>query len=438
MNTPETTLTPKCAGAYRILHTADWHLGKQLMDQERHADHQRFLEHFLSVVKEHFVDAVVIAGDVFDGVNPPAKSEELYYSTLATLHSLGIAAVIVSGNHDSPTMLKSASTIIGKLGHHIITDVPITEDGYAPHIVFLPDSESPRIAIAAVPYMREGDLRKVELDEDASIVRDRVRSGWRDLYSAAANTIASLAPDIPAIATGHLTVTGGETNKDTEREIRIGGVGDVDLNAFPDRFGYVALGHLHRPQSFPRGAENGGYIRYSGSPIALGFSEGSHQKAFQIIDVEPIGTLKFSTLPITGNRCLLQLRGTIQELEAQIEALDQPRSDELQPWVELVLTSDETFQSADSLSASLKKLVTAKGYAPVGGVQRDLPDGAVSSSAERTTDELLSELDIIRENEYDTIEHLMERLMPRSDNPAEFDALLTLLRTDILEPRSNG
>lgn len=438
MNTPETTLTPKCAGAYRILHTADWHLGKQLMDQERHADHQRFMEHFLSVVKEHSVDAVVIAGDIFDGVNPPAKSEELYYSTLATLHSFGIAAVIVSGNHDSPTMLKSASTIIGKLGHHIITDVPTTEDGYDPHIIRLPNTETPRIAIAAIPYMREGDLRKVEMDEDASIVRDRVRSGWRDLYSAAANKIASLAPNIPAIATGHLTVTGGETNKDTEREIRIGGVGDVDLSAFPDRFGYVALGHLHRPQRFPRGAENGAHIRYSGSPIALGFSEGSHQKAFQIIDVEPNGNLKFSSLPIDGNRRLLQLRGTIQELEAQIEELDQPRSDELQPWIELVLTSDETFQSADNLSASLKKLVTAKGYAPVGGVQRDLPDGAVSSSAERTTDELLSELDIIRENEYGTIEHLMERLMPRSDNPAEFDALLTLLRTDILEPRMDG
>lgn len=438
MNTTETTFTPKCAGAYRILHTADWHLGKQLMDQERHADHQRFLEHFLSVVKEHSVDAVVIAGDIFDGVNPPAKSEELYYSTLATLHSLGIAAVIVSGNHDSPTMLKSAATIIGKLGHHIITDVPITEDGYAPHIVLLPNSESPRIAIAAVPYMREGDLRKVELNEEINLVRDKVRTGWRDLYSTAANAITTLAPNIPAIATGHLTVTGGETNKDTEREIRIGGVGDVDLTAFPDRFGYVALGHLHRPQCFPRGAENGGHIRYSGSPIALGFSEGSHQKAFQMIDVEPNGTLKFGSLPIDGNRRLLQLRGTIQELEAQIEALPQPAEGALQPWVELVLTSDETFQSADSLSASLKKLVTAKGYAPVGGVQRDLPDSAIASTGERTTDELLSELDIIRENEYGTIEHLMLRLMPQSDNPAEFDALLTLLRTDILEPRRNG
>ncbi|MEY3600898.1 MAG: hypothetical protein RL169_142, partial [Armatimonadota bacterium] len=389
-------------------------------------------------VKDHAVDAIILSGDVFDGVNPPAKSEELYYTTLAALHSLGIAAVIVSGNHDSPTMLKSASTIIGKLGHHIITDVPTGEDGPSPHIVLLPNSETPRIAIAAVPYRREGDLRKVELDEDINAIREQVRTGWRDLYTAASNALTSLAPNIPAIATGHLTVTGGETNKDTEREIRIGGVGDVDLNAFPDRFGYVALGHLHRPQSFPKGAGNGGHIRYSGSPIALGFSEGNHKKAFQIIDVEPTGTLTISTLPIEGNRRLIQLRGTIQELEAQIEALTQPTEGELQPWVELVLTSDETFQSADSLSASLKKLVTAKGYAPVGGVQRDLRDGAIASTAARTTDELLSELDIIRENEYDTIEHLMQRLMPRSDNPAEFDALLTLLRTEILEPRSNG
>lgn len=438
MNTLEPQRTPKSAGAYRILHTADWHLGKQLMDQERHADHQRFLEHFLNDVQEHAVDAVIISGDIFDGVNPPAKSEELYYTTLAALHSLGIAAVIVSGNHDSPTMLRSASTIIGKLGHHIITDVPTGEDGPTPHIVLLPNSETPRIAIAAVPYMREGDLRKVELDEDINVIRERVRAGWRDLYTAASNAVNSLAPNIPAIATGHLTVTGGETNKDTEREIRIGGVGDVDLNAFPERFGYVALGHLHRPQSFPKGAENGGHIRYSGSPIALGFSEGSHKKAFSIIDVEPSGTLTISTLPIEGNRRLIQLRGTIQELEAQIEALAQPIQGELQPWVELVLTSDETFQSADSLSASLKKLVTAKGYAPVGGVQRDLPDGGIASTSERTTDELLSELDIIRENEYSTIEHLMQRLMPRSDNPAEFDALLSLLRTDILEPRSIG
>lgn len=435
MNTLEPQLTPKSAGGYRILHTADWHLGKQLMDQERHLDHQRFVEHFLHVVKENSVDAVIIAGDIFDGVNPPAKSEEIYYNTLATLHSMGIAALVISGNHDSPTMLRSASTIVGKLGHHIITDVP---ESRVPHIVYLPSKELPRVAIAAVPYMREGDLRKVELDEDMSVIRERVRTGWRELYSAAADAVTSQFPNIPAIATGHLTVTGGETNKDTEREIRIGGVGDVDLNAFPERFDYVALGHLHRPQSFPKGAENGGHIRYSGSPIALGFSEGSHKKAFQIIDVEPSGTLAISTLPIEGNRRLIQLRGTIQELEAQIEELVQPADGELQPWVELVLTSDETFQSADSLSASLKKLVTAKGYAPVGGVQRDLLDGVIASTAERTTDELLSELDTIRENEYETIQHLMQRLMPRDDDPTEFDALLTLLRTEILEPRRNG
>jgi len=431
-------ITPKekADGTYRILHTADWHLGKQLMDQERHTDHQRFVEHFVGAVTDHAVDAVIISGDIFDGVNPPAKSEELYYTTLAKLHSLGVATVIISGNHDSPTMLRSASTIIGRLGHHIITDVPETG---IPHVILLPNSNAPRVAVAAIPYMREGDLRKVELDEDINVVRERVRSGWRDLYTAAANAVASVAPDnIPAIATGHLTVTGGKTNKDTEREIRIGGVGDVDLAAFPDRFGYVALGHLHRPQSFPKGAANGGHIRYSGSPIALGFSEGGYKKAFQIIDVEPGGILSLSTLPITGNRRLLQLRGTIQELEAQIEELFLPDGDELQPWVELVLTSDETFQSADILSASLKKLVTAKGYAPVGGVQRDIADGSGTAVTERTTDELLSELDTIRENEYDTIQHLMEQLMPRTDNPAEFDALLTLLRTDILEPRSNG
>lgn len=436
MNTLEPQLTPKCAGAYRILHTADWHLGKQLMDQERHTDHQRFLDYFLSAVTEHAIDAVIISGDIFDGVNPSAKSEELYYTTLATLHSLGVAAVIISGNHDSPTMLRSASTIIGKLGHQIITDVPETG---IPHIVLLPSPTAPRVAIAAIPYMREGDLRKVELDEDINVTRERVRTGWRDLYTAAANAVASVAPDdIPAIATGHLTVTGGETNKDTEREIRIGGVGDVDLVAFPDRFSYVALGHLHRPQSFPKGAGNGGHIRYSGSPIALGFSEGSHQKAFQIIDIDASNNHTIHTLPIVGNRRLVQLRGTIQELERKIDDLAQPTDDELQPWVELVLTSDETFQSADSLSASLKKYVSSKGYAPVGGVQREIPDGGFSTVTERTTDELLSELDIIRGNEYGTIQHLMERLMPRNDNPSEFDALLTLLRTEVLEPRSNG
>ncbi len=436
MNTLEPQLTPKADGVYRILHTADWHLGKQLMDQERHIDHQRFLEHFVSAVTDHGVDAVIISGDIFDGVNPPAKSEELYYTTLAALHSLGVSTVITSGNHDSPTMLRSASTIIGKLGHHIITDVPETG---IPHVILLPNSNAPRVAIAAIPYMREGDLRKVELDEDITVTRERVRAGWRDLYAAAANAVASVAPDnIPAIATGHLTVTGGETNKDTEREIRIGGVGDVDLAAFPDRFGYVALGHLHRPQSFPKGAAHGGHIRYSGSPIALGFSEGSHQKAFQIIDIDASGALTIGTLPILGNRRLVQLRGTIQQLEQKIDALDVPSDDELQLWVALVLTSDETFQSSDILSASLKKLVTAKGYAPVGGVQRDIPDGLGTAVTERTTDELLSELDIIRENGYGTIEHLMERLMPRSDNPSEFDALMTLLRTDILDARRNG
>ncbi|MEY3763565.1 MAG: exonuclease SbcCD, subunit, partial [Armatimonadota bacterium] len=189
MNTNETQFTPKSTGTYRILHTADWHLGKQLMDQERHADHQRFLDSFLGTVKDHAIDAVVVSGDIFDGVNPPAKSEELYYTTLAALHGIGVPAVIVSGNHDSPTMLRSASTIIGKLGHHIVTDVPETG---TPHIVLLPSSDAPRVAIAAIPYMREGDLRKVELNEALDDVRERVRTGWRDLYAAAASALATL------------------------------------------------------------------------------------------------------------------------------------------------------------------------------------------------------------------------------------------------------
>lgn len=437
LSTPVETqlLKSKDTTSYRIIHTADWHLGKHLMDQERHADHQQFLDFFLDTVKSHGVDAVIISGDIFDGVNPPAKSEELYYITLAALHSLGVAAVVISGNHDSPTMLRSASTVIGKLGHHIITDVP---EGRPPHIVLLPSPEQPRIAIAAIPFMREGDLRKVELNEDIIEIRERVRAGWCDLYSAAAEAVNGKAPGLPAIATGHLTVTGGVTNKDTEREIRIGGVGDVDLLAFPKRFGYVALGHLHRPQSFPKNVPGGGHIRYAGSPIALGFSEGGHQKAFQVIDVEASGNLNISTIPISGNRRLIQLRGTTRELEEQINNLSAPAQDELQPWVELVLTSDETFQSANSLSATLKGLVTAKGYVPVGGVQRDIPDDGVSTVTERTTDELLSELDIIRENEYGTIKNLMERLLDRDGNPAEFDAMLALLQENILEPRGNA
>ncbi len=316
----------KPSGCYRLLHTADWHLGKMLNDQSRDEEHAQFLEWLLLAVKEHEVDAIVLAGDVFDSANPPQSALSRYYNFVSQLFRQGNCAfAVVGGNHDSSAQLEAPKNALHALNAHVaghLAENPVDR------ILRLPDSENPRVAVAMIPFLRDRDLRVGKNGEGADEIREQLVLGIKKRYEEAAEAVRGLG--CPVVATGHLTVSGASAS-DSEREIHIGGLGAVGSDIFPAEFGYIALGHLHRPQA----TDPHGRIRYAGSPIALSFSEADDQKEVRILDITPDGITHFG-LSIPVFRKLTQIRTTKAGLEQAFASIDAATSS-LRPWVEVVV-----------------------------------------------------------------------------------------------------
>ena len=320
----------KPPGAYRVLHTADWHLGKMLGEHSREAEHQHFLSFLLDRIRGLSVDALVVAGDVFDSANPPQTAVAQYYDFLSALFRLGsCSVVIVAGNHDSPAHLEAPRQILKAMGAYVIGAMPSSPLDL---LVPLPDAKSPKLLIAAVPFLRDRDLRVGQSGQGAIEIQRALVEGIQHRYDEiAAATKPWRDKGIPVLATGHLTVVGSKAS-DSEREIHVGGLGAIGAHCFSTAFEYIALGHLHCPQS-AGGREN---VRYSGSPIPLSFSEADDHKAVQLLDFADGKLVGQFALKLSLVRRLVQLRTTRQKLESVLAEFQAPPT-ELPTWVELVI-----------------------------------------------------------------------------------------------------
>ena len=254
----------------RILHTADWHLGARLVERDRLPEHAAFLDWLLDTLRTKKIGALLVSGDVFDAANPPQDAVALYFDFLKRLADLkAVKAVITGGNHDSASHLNAPRELLKRFDVHVFGHAGennIADLGGA--------------VVAAVPFLRERDLRQATAGETITAVHEQVRAAIRDHYAAQLAACRDLAQGRPVIAMGHLTVLGATTS-DSERDIHIGNLGAVGADLF-EGFDYTALGHLHRPQKVA-GLET---IRYSGSPIALSFSEAADKKSVVIIDTQ--------------------------------------------------------------------------------------------------------------------------------------------------------
>lgn len=324
-------MIPQKNSGYRILHTADWHLGKLLNGKSRHFEHSSFLDWLLKAIVENSVDAVLLAGDVFDSANPPQHSVKLYYDFVSKLPEK-CQFVVIAGNHDSPAFVDSPKQLLSFLNTRVVGQMPSDPEK---RIIYLPDDENRKVAIAAVPFLRDRDIRIGRAGEDVAQIRKNVAEGIQRVYQ---ETAAILEKDrsTPAIAMGHLTVLGGKSS-DSERDIHIGGLGSVSTKVFSDVFKYVALGHLHKPQC-PGGDQR---VHYSGSPIPLSFSECSDKKEVKIVDLNE-GELKAYSLPIPQQRQLYQIRTKVEDLEHSIEQFESKESAQ-DAWIEIIIT-DESFK----------------------------------------------------------------------------------------------
>lgn len=258
--------------ALRFFHTADWHLGQQFHGFDRDGEHGRFLDWLLAQLVDRHPDALVVSGDVFDSISPPAIAQRRYYQFLARARAAcpELQIVLTAGNHDSATRLEAPSDLLADLGIHVVGTIPRRPDGTVdPTRLLIPlTSASGKIeAIAlAVPFLRPSDVPVVEGARDPYL--EGIREFHRCLVAEATALRDAQFPGAALVALGHCHLTGAEESRESERCLVIGGSEALGVDSYPRDLAYVALGHLHKPQSL-----DGGRIRYSGSPIPLSFSE---------------------------------------------------------------------------------------------------------------------------------------------------------------------
>ncbi|TVR66384.1 MAG: exonuclease subunit SbcD [Spirochaetaceae bacterium] len=397
---------PRPTGTYRLLHTADWHLGKTLNDRSREEEHRLFLEWLLTTVVERQVDAIVLTGDLFDTANPSSASLQLYYDFVSRLHRSGTCdLVVIAGNHDSAAQLEAPREVLHALNVHV---AGFLREDPRDRIVLLPrdsgeDSRPPpRVALALIPFLRDRDLRIGQAGEGTGEIRRRILEGIGRRYRETADILPEMLPPgpLPVIATGHLTVTGSAAS-DSEREIHIGGLGAVPPDLFPPEFSYVALGHLHRPQK--AGTDR---IRYSGSPIPLSFSEVGDRKEVRLLDIRG-ESLRQTGIPVPLFRSLLRLRTTPARLEDDLLELlerqeETPEGEpSLPPWIEVTVAG-----TSDDLNERAHRTLQGRR----GEILRVIREHSGSGSAfslEGISD--AEAIDTLVENPHRLFEHLLER-----------------------------
>lgn len=290
----------------RILHTADWHIGQRLHERQRIDEHKEFLNWLLNTIQKEKVDLLLVSGDVFDTALPSAEATNLYYSFLFRLFNETDAyTVIIAGNHDSPRHLDAPREFL-KMGR--IHVVGLTADP-TECVVEIP-VDNPQIAIAAVPYLSENELPHVSYESEIDKLqryRERLKLFYHDCVS-------NMSDNIPKILMGHLFVHGGSVG-DSERNIQIGGASAIKPDDFPDNADYVALGHLHRPQSI-KGKEYP--IQYAGSPIPLRFNEASYQKKVYLLEFsEDNNLIRNEEISIPIFKELITLEGDEEHISSQ-------------------------------------------------------------------------------------------------------------------------
>ncbi|MCY3724956.1 MAG: exonuclease subunit SbcD [Candidatus Poribacteria bacterium] len=263
----------------RILHTADWHIGQRLHERSRLDEHEKFLDWLLETIQKRKVELLLVSGDIFDTSLPSADATNLYYRFLYRLfNETGAYTVITAGNHDSARHLEAPREFL-KMGRiHVVGLTDEADDCVFP---FPPDN--PRVMVAAVPYLSETELPYVSYEteiEKSERYRERLKSFYTDCVSC-------MPAELPKILMGHLFVQGGKVT-DSERNIQIGGATAIHASDFPDGVNYVALGHLHRPQTIK---DTDYPIRYSGSPIPLRFNEVGYRKKVYLLELSGDGTL---------------------------------------------------------------------------------------------------------------------------------------------------
>lgn len=333
----------------KILHSSDWHLGSSLYGQKRYEEFEAFLKWLAKLIQDEQIDILLVAGDIFDTSTPSNRALGLYYQFLNTVIAIpGLQIIITAGNHDSPSLINAPQQLLKQLHIHVFGSIPESHEDEV--VVINDDRGQPSLIVCAVPYLRDRDIR---LSEPGESIEDKTRklengihNHYRQVFEIAKAKRDELSVDIPIVAMGHLFVSGGRTvDGDGVRELYVGNLARIRAENLCDGIDYLALGHLHVPQTI----SGNDTIRYCGSPISLGFGEANQQKEVVIVDFES-RVPAIRTIPVPKFLDIRTLNGDISTIEIEIEALlklDHP------VWIEVIFSGTLT---ASTVQTHLREL----------------------------------------------------------------------------------
>lgn len=326
----------------RIIHTSDWHLGQHFYGKSRAAEHSAFLTWLLAQVEEREIDAVIVAGDIFDTGTPPSYARELYFDFVVTLNQLNCELVVLAGNHDSVAMLGESKGLLAKLTTRV---VPIASHDQAIHqqVFTLKNRQGQDAAvICAIPFIRPRDILQSKAGQSAGDKQQSLQQAIADHYQSLyllAKELANTASkgQLPIIATGHLTTVGVSVSESV-RDIYIGTLDAFPANAFPPA-DYIALGHIHRSQKVAKSD----VIRYCGSPIPLSFDEAKYDKSILMVEFDETRETIVTPITIPRFQPMLMVKAPLDNIYSEVEVvIKQLESiDEKDVWLDIEIESAE-------------------------------------------------------------------------------------------------
>ncbi len=319
----------------KFLHTSDWHIGSRLYGRKRYEEFSRFLDWLANLIIDQNVDVLLVSGDIFDTTTPSNRSQHLYYQFLFRISTSACRHVVITGgNHDSPSFLNAPKTLLKAVNIHVVGAVT---DPLEDEVICLKDEDGhPEAVVCAVPYLRDRDIRCVKSGESLDDKAAGLIQGIKNHYSHVIDHVEKMmqgSPLVPVIGMGHLFAAGGKTvDGDGVRTLHVGSLSQVGADVFGNSFDYVALGHLHIPQTVNKKKQ----IRYSGSPIPMGFGEADQKK--QVVAVRFDG--KIPEIEMIEVPCFQSLKRISGDMPKILDGINVLRQKESRAWLEIEYTGD--------------------------------------------------------------------------------------------------
>ncbi|CNJ50775.1 exonuclease subunit SbcD [Yersinia rohdei] len=366
----------------RIIHTSDWHLGQHFFTKSRAAEHQAFLHWLIKQIEENQIDALIVAGDIFDTGSPPSYARELYNRFVVELQPTGCQLVVLGGNHDSVSTLNESRDLLSCLNTTVISSA---SSQLEQQVIILKDRQhQPAAVLCAIPFLRPRDLVTSQAGESGGqkqlALQEAIAAHYQALYQHAVELRTELDLPLPIIATGHLTTVGVATS-DSVRDIYIGTLDAFPAQAFPPA-DYIALGHIHRAQQVAKTE----HIRYSGSPIALSFDELNKEKSVYLVEFSQQSLSSVTPLFIPQFQPMQLIKGDLQQIERQLSEFAHHQG--LPVWLDIEVATQ------DYLSDIQRRIQALTAELPVEVVLLRRSKEQRSNSIERQEKETLNELSV--------------------------------------------